>query len=103
MFGMDDNEMEKMLATHPLTIFSKLVAEEPNNKVYQQCLEGEIHNAAESLAEHVGIEQLEFIEHVLSAIPDCDIRTENEELNEVFMNASIIKRIIAEVKRIKNK
>ena len=103
MFGMDDDEMEKMIATHPLTVFAKLVADNPENKVYQQCLDNEIRTAAESLSEHVPVEQLEIIEHILSVLPDGMLRTENNELNEMLMNAGIIKRIIAEVKRIKGR
>ena len=49
MFGMDDNEMKRLIETHPLTVFSKLVADNPDSKVYRQCLDNEIRNVAESL------------------------------------------------------
>lgn len=101
MFGMDDNELEKMVATHPLTVFSKLVADNPGNKVYQQCLDNEVHNAAESLAEYVAVEQLEMLEYILSCIPDGVVKTDNKEFNDMLMNADIIRRIITEIRRIK--
>ena len=103
MFGMDDNEIEKMIATHPLTVFSKLVADNPDNKVYQKCLDNEVHNAAESLSERVAVEQLEMIESILSYLPNGVFKTDDEELNDMLMNADIIRRIIAEVRRIKGR
>ena len=101
MFGMDDNELEKMVATHPLTVFSKLVADSPDNKVYQQCLDSEVHNAAESLAEYVAVEQLEMLEYILRCIPDGVVKTDDKEFSDMLMNAAIIRRVIAEVRRIK--
>ena len=101
IFGMDDNELEKMVATHPLTVFSKLVADNPGNKVYQTCLDNEVHNAAESLAEYVAVEQLEMIECIMSNLPDGVVKTDNKEFNDMLMNADIIRRVIAEVRRIK--
>ena len=101
MFGMDDNELEKMVATHPLTVFSKLVADNPDNKVYQQCLDSEVHNVAELLSECVNVEQLEMLEYILSCIPDGVVKTDNKEFNDMLMNADIIRRIITEIRRIK--
>lgn len=101
MFGMDDNEIEKMVATHPLTVFSKLVADNPDNKVYQKCLDNEVHNAAESLAEYVAVEQLEMIECIMSNLPDGVVKTDDEKLNDMLINVNAIRRIIAEVRRIK--
>lgn len=101
IFGMDDNELEKMIATHPLTVFSKLVAESPGNKVYQQCLDSEVHNVAESLSECVVAEQLEMIERILGCIPDGVAKTDDKEFSDMLMNAAIIRRVIAEVRRIK--
>lgn len=101
IFGMDDNELEKMIATHPLTVFSKLVADSPDNKVYQQCLDSEVHNVAESLSECVVAEQLEMIEYILRCIPDGVVKTDDKEFSDMLMNAAIIRRVIAEVRRIK--
>ena len=100
---MDDSELEKMVATHPLTVFSRLVADNPENKVYQKCLDNEVHNAAESLSECVAVEQLEMIECILSNIPNGVVKTDDDEFSEMLMNADIIRRIIAEVKRIKGR
>ena len=101
IFGMDDNEIEKMVATHPLTVFSKLVADNPDSKVYRQCLDNEIRNVAESLSECVAVEHLEMIERILSCIPNGVFHTDDDELNDMLVNADAIRRIIAEVRRIK--
>ena len=101
MFGMDDNEMKRLIETHPLTVFSKLVADNPDSKVYRQCLDNEIRNVAESLSECVAVEHLEMIEHILSCIPNGVFHTDDDELNDMLVNADAIRRIIAEVRHIK--
>ena len=105
MFGMDDNEIEKMLESHPLTVFSKLVSDDPNNKVFKKCLDNEIESAAKQLAENVGEDQLVVIEHIINLVPDDASMVAgiagNKEMREVALKVSIIKRILAAVKKVK--
>ena len=100
MFGMDD-DLNRMIDTHPLTVFSKLLAENPENKVYRQCLDSEVKTAAESLSEHLSAEQIEVFDRIVGILPDELLVNADGEIGELFINVSVMRKILAEVRRIK--
>lgn len=96
--GLDGEEIEKMLSLHPLTVFSKLVDENPESKLYQQCLENEISKAADSIIENMGEEQIAFFEGIISLVPD----NFGDDDKEIAMKLRVIKRIFEAVHRKKD-
>lgn len=106
MFGMNDGDMDNLLERHPLTVFSRLAYDEPDNKVYRQCLENEIQNAAESLSDSIGDAQIVFIEHMLDALPAMRERKppsddeEREMLKDIEMKVDVIRRIMNAIRKI---
>lgn len=93
--GMDREEVEKMLQTHPLTVFSRLAHDDPSNKVYQQCLAAEIDEAATTLMENLNDLQFSLLEHVLKILP------ERNGGDDEAIRINVIRKVIAEVRRRK--
>lgn len=102
MFGMGDEEMNRMLETHPLTVFSKLAYGDPGNKVYQKCLENEILEAARSLSENLSDDRIRFVERIIGMFPEKIERDPDDpETRDIAMRMEVIRRIFAEIRRIR--
>lgn len=102
MNGMNDDDISRMVDTHPLSVFAKLADEDPKNKHYQQCLDYEIELAAQNMLDNMEIEQIEFIEHIVNMIPEnleiSGHRIASEsEIKSVLKRLHIIKRVFAKV------
>ena len=100
---MDNDDIERMLNLHPLTVFSKLASENPTSKLYQKCLQNEIDTAAETLGDNLRDEQLMFLEHLIDNLPEHRIRSDTKEGRDIAIKVNVIKRIFAAVRKLREK
>jgi len=102
---MNEDDINKMIATHPLTVFSKLVADSPGNKVYQLCLDKEINQAAMALVEKLPPEMIACLERLFSSLPEHPANLEylDDEMKDLLMSASIVRKVLAKAREIRQK
>ena len=101
MFDLNNDEIDKMVDSHPLNVFSKLSNEDPGNALYQKCLDDEIKLAAKGFMEACGHE-LPFMEMVVEMIE----QRANEDASVIDEESRIrmktIKKIFAEIHRMQD-
>ena len=101
--GMDDDgDMERMVDLHPLNVFAKLSQENPESKLYRQCLQNEIDMAAEALDEKMDERQFLVLEHIVNHVPEERLRN-SDGGEELTMRLDVLKRIFSEVRKRKAK
>ena len=77
--NLNGSELDKQIENHPLSVFTKLYADDKNNKVYKECLENEIETAINQLSKETNIEMIEFFKNILEK---CDM--DEKELNQML-------------------
>lgn len=77
--NLNGSELDKQIENHPLSVFTKLYADDKNNRVYKECLENEIETAINQLSKETNIEMIMFFKNILDK---CDM--DEKELNQML-------------------
>ena len=90
MFDFNNNELEN----YPLNIFTKLYAENKNNKVYEQCLQEEVKKVIDDLSKDMNISDVMALKCLIDLNKKA-VEENNVELDEVLaVRMKVMKQII---------
>lgn len=96
--NMGDGEKEN----HPFSVFLRLYSENPNNKVYKNCLENEIDNVVQTLNDKIDNSILFFLKEMIDSCFVSDeeldlVVTEKKLKDEIKIQQYAITEIIRRV------
>lgn len=95
MFGMemDGEEIDKYVESLPISIFMRLHHENPQNKVYQKCLEQEIDNTSNEFIASLGLEQIVGLEVIFTILEHAINAMGIDEHDDKLMRIRMMRKI----------